>query len=146
SRILCQAQAGELPARSGREEVAVGGADVAGRGRAAAAAQDQLSAHELAVVFAERARQRAEARVRTVGARGPLPAVAGPGEVVGGGLPFGLGRQARARPAGEGIGLVVADVADRRRGIDGLPAGEREFDAAVGMPVERAVPAAALDL
>ena len=53
----------ELPARVGGEEVAVGRADVAARRGARAAAQHHLVAHELAVVLAERARERPEAGV-----------------------------------------------------------------------------------
>src|SRR5271163_381670 len=48
-----QAQAGELPARARREEVAIGRADVGGRGDAGATAQNDLAGHELAVVLAE---------------------------------------------------------------------------------------------
>src|SRR3546814_3645967 len=71
-----QAQAGELPARRRWKEVAVAGANVAGGRRAAAAAQHVLPAHELAVVLAQRAGQRAEAWIRGVGRRRPLPHVA----------------------------------------------------------------------
>src|SRR3546814_2462662 len=65
--VLGQAQAGELPARRRWKEVAVAGANVAGGRCAAAAAQHVLPAHELAVVLAKRAGQRAEARVRGLG-------------------------------------------------------------------------------
>ena len=40
------------------------------------------------------------------------------GMLTGRHLPFRLGRQSRAGPAGEGIRLVIADVADRALGID----------------------------
>ena len=50
-----QAQAAELPARLGREKVAVARADVAARRRAGTAAQHVLARHELAVVLADRA-------------------------------------------------------------------------------------------
>src|SRR2546423_7881257 len=66
----------ELPARVRREEVAIRRAYVPARRRARAAAQDELVAHELAVVFAERAREGHEARIRPVRARRPLPRVA----------------------------------------------------------------------
>ena len=60
----------------GREEVAVGRADVAARRGAGAAAQHELVAHELAVVLAERAGGRPVAGVGRVGALRPLPDVA----------------------------------------------------------------------
>ena len=68
--------AGELPAHRRLEEVAVGHPHVGFRRGAAAAAQHHLSRHELAVVFAEAAFQRAKAGVGQVGAGGPLPDVA----------------------------------------------------------------------
>src|SRR5690348_3814082 len=75
-RVVREADAAELPAGVGGEEVAVTGADVR-RGRGAGAtAQDQLATHELAVVLAERAGGGAKARVGRVGAGGPLPHVA----------------------------------------------------------------------
>jgi hypothetical protein len=40
--ILSEAQAGELPAGAGGEEVAIGGTDVAGWGDAGASAEDYL--------------------------------------------------------------------------------------------------------
>ena len=33
-------------------------------------------------------------------------------------LPFRLGRKARSGPAGEGVGLEIADVRDRRGAVD----------------------------
>src|SRR5437763_1595064 len=68
--------AGELPAAVGVEEVAVGGTDMGDGGGAGAAAQDELVAHELTVVLAERAGQRLEAGERRVGAARPLPDIA----------------------------------------------------------------------
>ena len=51
-----------------------------------------------------------------------------PGDLYAAGrpLPLLLGGKAGARPPGEGIGLVVADVADRLRGIHGSLSRERE--------------------
>src|ERR1700761_23039 len=136
SSIIGKPHTAEGPARGGREEVAIGDPRVPlGRGHAAAA-QHHLPGHELAVVFADRASRRAVARVGAVGARGPLPEISarlleardregvarmeGLGGVAAdrfgsrhvrglyGGLPFRLGRQAAAGPAGEGLGLVEA--------------------------------------
>ena len=59
-----------LPARGGREEVAVGRPDVRARREAGPAAQHHLAGHELAVVLAELAFQRTEARDRA-GRRSP---------------------------------------------------------------------------
>ena len=75
-RVLRKAQAGELPALMRVEEIAVGGADVPAGRRAAAAAQDLLAHHELAVVLADGAGGRAVAGIGLVGAGGPLPHVA----------------------------------------------------------------------
>src|SRR5690348_7926912 len=74
--ILGETHAGELPARRGREEVAVARAQVRLRTRAAAAAQHALAAHELAVVFAERAGPRPIAGIRQVRAARPFPDIA----------------------------------------------------------------------
>src|SRR5690606_18467227 len=63
SGIARQPYARELPARLGREKVAVSGADVVCRRGARAAAQHVLVAHELAVVFAHRPRGRRVARI-----------------------------------------------------------------------------------
>src|SRR3546814_292974 len=73
--VLRQPQPCELPALVGIEEVAVGRADMAGRGDAGTAAQSHLVAHELAVVLANRARRRAEAGIGLVGALRPFPDV-----------------------------------------------------------------------
>ena len=92
---------------------------------AARALQDELPAHELAIIFADRALGGREAGVGSKGALRPFPdvaehAAAGRGAtapassswlpMIGIGrsgeiLPFGFGRQARAGPAGVGIGL-----------------------------------------
>src|SRR5690606_32035235 len=74
--VTRQADPGELPSRFWREEIAVSGADMAGRRDARAAAQHKLVAHEFAVVFAHRARRGRVARIRVVGAAGPFPGVA----------------------------------------------------------------------
>src|SRR5690349_13783437 len=63
SKVLGQADAGELPAGFGRKKVAIGPAHVAGGRDARTAAQDHLVAHKLAVVFAQGAGGRREARV-----------------------------------------------------------------------------------
>ena len=63
SRILRQPQARKLPARVWREEIAIGRADVTRRRNAGASAQHELAAHEFAIVFADRAFGRAEARI-----------------------------------------------------------------------------------
>src|SRR3546814_11622021 len=76
SKILREANAGELPALVGVEEIAVGGAAMAARGRAAAAAQHELAAHKLAIIFADRARRGAETGIGAVGAAGPFPPAA----------------------------------------------------------------------
>ena len=139
SGVAGEAEAGERPARARREEVAVGAPGVAGRGDAAAAAQHLLVHHELAVVLADRAGGRVRSPGRasrgwpsTATPRRTLaqPASLGRGWVQpvelagaaapGAMLPLGLGRQPGARPAGEGIGLVLAHVARRAR--SGRPA------------------------
>src|SRR4051794_33325503 len=74
--LRCEPDPGELPASFRREKVAIGRSDVRRGGGARSAAQHELPAHELAVVFAQRARKRMEAGVSEVGARRPLPAVA----------------------------------------------------------------------
>src|SRR5258706_14977025 len=53
----------ELPAIGGVEEIPVRRADMLARGGARPAAQHPLAAHELAIVFAQRPRQRAEAGI-----------------------------------------------------------------------------------
>ncbi len=94
--------------------------------------------HELAVVFAERAFDGAIARIGRVGAARPLPddaerivELAGPG----GDLPFHFGRHVLAGPARVGVGLVVADMADRGVRIDRLQAAEgHDLPGAVDLP------------
>ena len=115
------------------------------RRHARAAAQDHLVAHELAVVLAERARRRGESRGRarrrsrstprrrrTAGAGCAVADAARAGERVQraaleevaastgaprrGESPTRPRWAAGAGPAGVGVGLVVADVADRRVG------------------------------
>src|SRR5690242_9810163 len=98
------------------EEVAIGDTAMAARGCKRGAAQHELVDHELAVVFAERAFNGAIARVRRIGAAGPLPDDAeGIVELARscGDLPFHLGRQMLASPACKGVGLVIADMTDR---------------------------------
>src|SRR5687767_6901248 len=71
-----QAQAGVHPALMGVEEMAVARAQVAARGGAAPAPQNELVAHELAVIFADRAWCGPIAGIRRVGAHRPFPQVA----------------------------------------------------------------------
>src|SRR5262249_3801757 len=103
-------------------------------------AENELIAHELAVILAERAGGRPVARVADVGARCPLPDIAKQlverasiirsrdslrmkmaalkkmtcGSRSGGGcFPFRLHGQTRPGPARKGVGFIVADVAQR---------------------------------
>src|SRR4051794_11409933 len=97
--VARQSQAGKLPALVWVEEVAVGRPRMSGRRRDGAAAQDHLVDHELAVVFADRAADGPESGIGPIGAFRPLPDM--PGYLVhvrqaARGLPFHLGRQARA--------------------------------------------------
>lgn len=97
SGVPRQPYSGKLPARLGREEIAVAGPDVAARRDAGAAAQHVLIAHEFAVVFSHRAAVRAEAGIGLVGAAGPLPGVA-----------VELGGARPAWPGGRGPRIQVA--------------------------------------
>src|SRR5450755_38699 len=136
-RVLRQAEPAEGPAGSGGEEVSIGGAGMARWGGAASSAEHVLAHHELAVVLADRARRGAKARVGRIGAGRPLPYVAehgvggqsgprvwrpvaqevGPfGPVRGHRLPLGLSGESHTGPMGEGVRLVVTDVADRLLG------------------------------
>src|SRR5439155_12732894 len=69
--------------------------------------------------------------------------IAGERELARRDFPFGLGRQALARPAGEGVGLVEADMAERFGRVDRALArqGEDAPLAVIAMPVERRLPA-----
>src|SRR5262249_60850290 len=142
--------AAELPARGRIKEVAVAYAGVA-RGRGVRApSQHHLIDHELAVVFAERAGRRTVARIGRIGAAGPLPD--DPEGIVDDGrarrdLPFGFGRQVLAGPSGQGVGLVVADMNDRRVRFDRLQSRRRELQpGAVGpAPVAGRLPSFGLD-
>ena len=133
-----QAQAGELPACGGWKEVSVSGADVGGGCDAGASAEDHLSGHEFAVVFADGAGSGLEAGIAEVGAGGPLPGVAeelggiggelgraGSGvqavgfeEVSGDGgggcgeFPLKFGGEPESAPACVGVGFIEADVGD----------------------------------
>src|SRR3954471_23839396 len=132
-RSPCQSDATQLPSRRRRKEVPVRQAGVRARSGAGSAAQDHLVAHELPVVFAERALVRLVTGIRKIGGGGPLPgiaeeliAAARPRMKVGrlekilavdlrsgapcGNLPFEFGRQACTGPSCIGVGLVVADV------------------------------------
>src|SRR4249919_4328641 len=76
SSVLSKAYSRELPARGGREKIAVAGARMASRGGAAGAFQHHLAAHELAVILAHGARLWLEAGVGQIGGLGPLPDIA----------------------------------------------------------------------
>ncbi len=71
--VVRESETGELPTGGGREEVAIGGADVRGGCDTGASAEDDLRGHELAVVLAEGAGERLVAGVSGVAAGGPLP-------------------------------------------------------------------------
>src|SRR5437588_12880939 len=112
----------------GVEEVAISRTTMAGRSCKRRAAQHQLIDHKLAVVFAERAFDGAIAGIGRVCAAGPLPDEAE--RVVEmararGDFPFHLSRQMFAAPARKRIRLVIAEVADRRVGIDWPQTAER---------------------
>src|ERR1700677_1761319 len=151
SGVAGQPQAAEGPSGRRWEEVPVGGAEVVGGRHAGAAAQHVLVDHELAVVLADRPGGRLEARVGTVGGGRPLPDVAEqagvrrrPGDRVWmepglveevprdrqrarRHLPLRLGGQPTSGPAGEGVGLVVAQVTDRLGRIDRARPGQGEL-------------------
>src|SRR5579859_1976691 len=76
SGIPGEPHATERPAGTRREEVAIRGAGVTLRRGAAAAPQDVLAHHELAVVFTDRPGSGTEAGIRGVGTRRPFPRVA----------------------------------------------------------------------
>src|ERR1700679_3899800 len=71
--MVGQTNAGKLPAGRGREKITVARANVGGRSHHRTAAQHHLVAHELAVVLAEGAGERVEARIRKISADGALP-------------------------------------------------------------------------
>ena len=106
------ADAGEdLPAL-GQVPVAEGGPDHARVGRPGASAQDPVlvAEEDLRVLGVGKG---LEAGIGKEVRRGPLPGLADALEARAGGLPLLLARQALARPAGEGVGLVPGDVEDR---------------------------------
>src|SRR5690606_25869212 len=160
--VLGKTNTQELPARVGVEKAAVARADVVVGGDAGASAHRHLVAHELAVVLSERTGQRPEAGVRGVGRGRPFPVVpevlpvavrrgygvpeAGCGQVPGavlscrGNLPLLLRRQARACPASEGVGLVIAHMSDRGMHVEVALASESELRGAVHVPVQWPVP------
>src|SRR4051812_2304706 len=76
SSVFSKSNPRELPACAGREEVAIGGAAVPARRRAAGALQHELAGHELAVVLANGPLGGREAGVRSEGALSPFPDVA----------------------------------------------------------------------
>src|SRR5512138_475079 len=135
SEIARQANAAELPARGGIEEIAISRANVIARRGARSAAQHELIAHELTVVLAERARQRMETGIGSVRRSSPLPdiakhlfeprrvrnvlgmqpivvqKVASDRQVCRSDLPFRFRRESGTGPMRECIRFVVAQVA-----------------------------------
>ncbi|MNE80892.1 hypothetical protein D3C80_1775020 [compost metagenome] len=126
---------------------------------ATAAAQHHLAGHELAVVFAQAAGQRLEARVGAVGAGGPFPDIAEHLlrhlRIVRCGdrlqvvvvdevalqrklrcrhLPFRFRGQPCVGPAGVGVGLVEAQVADRCVEVQRARAAEGQLVPVVVLP------------
>src|SRR5579872_4730138 len=71
--VFCEAQAGELPARGWIEEITIARTAVTGGSRQRRAAQNKLIDHELAVVFAKRARRGPVSGVRSIRTARPLP-------------------------------------------------------------------------
>src|SRR5262245_23428737 len=148
------------------EEIAIGAPNVPLRRRAGAALEHELVAHELAVIFADGARRRLEARVGQVSASRPLPDIADhlrkafaargahrpqtpraehaalERDACRRRLPLELGWEARGRPAGKRVRLVVADMGDWRRGIDRAIAVETHLRRAALriFPIERRLP------
>ena len=148
-----------------------------GGGRdAGASAKDDLRGHEFAVVLAEGSGKGLVAGVAGVAAGGPLPyvaeelleafgagcrggmkvgrfeEVAGDGLAGGGVFPLELGGEAVAGPAGVGVGLEEAEVADggfaevveRDEAVESVdgPAG---LGGGVALPIERGLPALGVD-
>src|SRR4051812_31126925 len=159
-----QSDATQLPSRRWRKEVPVGQAGVRARSGAGSAAQDHLVAHELSVVFAERALVGLVTGIRKIGGGGPLPGIAeeliaavrsrmeigGLEKILAvdlrtgapcGNLPFEFGRQACTRPSCIGVGLVVADVDEGSSQLLGYVAESRDRVltplAVVFLPVQR---------
>ena len=136
SYVFRQSDPRELPASLGGEEVPVSRTNVRSRGHARPAAEDELVAHELGVVFTKRPRCRPRAWIGGVRAGSPLPDVAETLSnscavrrclrmeitafeevairlgIASGRFPFGLGRKTGARPPREGVGFIVAHVAN----------------------------------
>ena len=75
-RIARESDPGKLPAFFRLKAIAVGRPDVTARGGAGTAAQNVLIAHELAVVFAQRAWGCAIAGIWRIGAARPFPDIA----------------------------------------------------------------------
>src|SRR6476469_9319830 len=98
SSVASKEDSGELPARRRREEIAVGGPAVPARRGATRSLQNELPAHELAVVLAHRALGGGKARVGCEGALRPFPDIA----------------EDAAAGAGDGGSSLVELVADHR--------------------------------
>ena len=160
--------------RARGEEVPVGRPDVRGRRGVREARRGGRSWLHMnfAVVLAQQLpAERAASGVGRVRAPAPLPGVAeelgeppagpgGPGVQVipiqevprdgrrrRGDLPLGLRRQPSPAPAGEGVGLVVADVADRLGLVEAAGPAQRECPpgAVDPLPVQRRLPSLGLD-
>ena len=71
-----QTYSSELPASRGLKEIAIGRAHTIRGGGAGAPAQDHLTGHELAVVFAQGTRKGLVSRIAGVGAGRPFPTIA----------------------------------------------------------------------
>src|SRR3982750_3852572 len=76
SGVASKPKPSKLPPCAWREEVAIGRAAVPARRRATRALQNELPAHEFAIIFAHRAFRRGEARIGSETALGPFPDVA----------------------------------------------------------------------
>ena len=165
-----RAEARELPALMGIEEIAICPPHMAFRRHAGAAPKHELIAHELAVIFADGSGCGLEARIGEVGACRPFPHIAEhlletrtdprrhrpqmagaeraafDGDARRRDLPFEFRRQPVAGPAGEGVGLVIADMGDRRGGIDRAEAHQAHLPVtALGLlEIKRSFPSLAL--
>src|SRR5215467_3423181 len=112
--LFCKADAGELPARMRGEEISISRPDVCDRGCARSAAQNELIAHKLAVIFAQLSGQRLITWIRRIRALRPLPNIA-----------VELLRNASAGFGGDWVESIVLDeiAAHRRASRRNLPLG-----------------------
>src|SRR5690625_3162091 len=144
---------------------------------AGAAAQDELVERKFAGIFAESSGPGLKAGVGKVGAGGPLPDLAEEvirtlgtirrgvgrewagvealcfgeisfdGAVFGGHLPLGFCGESVAGPAGEGVGLEIADMAEGLVGIDGAEAAKSHQPPLIlaALPIQGGAPAFVLE-